>query len=81
LIKKIAEFDLVIDRAAKELKPHHLATYARELAESFNLFYRFSPVLDAQPTLQASRLALVNAARNALKETLETLGIAALETM
>jgi arginyl-tRNA synthetase len=81
LIKKIAEFDQVIDRAARELKPHHLATYARELAESFNLFYRYSPVLDAQPALQASRLALVNAARNALRETLETLGILALETM
>jgi arginyl-tRNA synthetase len=81
LIKKIAEFDMVIDRAAKELKPHHLATYARELAESFNLFYRFSPVLDAAPALQASRLALVNAAKNALREALETLGIQALETM
>jgi arginyl-tRNA synthetase len=81
LIKKISEFDMVIDRAAKELKPHHLATYARELAESFNLFYRFSPVLDAAPALQASRLALVNAAKNALREALETLGIQALETM
>lgn len=81
LIKKIAEFDQVIDRAARELKPHQLATYARELAESFNLFYRFSPVLDAPQELKASRLALVNASRNALRETLETLGIPALETM
>jgi len=81
LIKKIAEFDMVIDRAAKELKPHQLATYARELAESFNLFYRFSPVLDAEPDLKNARLALVNAARNALRVTLETLGVAALETM
>jgi len=81
LIKKIAEFDLVIDRAARELKPHQLATYARELAESFNQFYRFSPVLDAEPDLRDARLALVNASKNALKYTLETLGIAALETM
>ncbi len=81
LIKKIAEFDLVIDRAAKELKPHQLATYARELAEFFNLFYRYSPVLDAEPELKASRLALVKAAKNALRVTLETLGIPALETM
>jgi arginyl-tRNA synthetase len=51
------------------------------LAESFNLFYRFSPVLDAAPALQASRLALVNAAKNALGEALETLGIKPLETM
>jgi arginyl-tRNA synthetase len=81
LIKKIAEFDVVVDRAAKELKPHQLATYARELAESFNLFYRYSPVLDAEPAVRDARLGLVNAARNALRVTLETLGIAALETM
>ena len=81
LIKKIAEFDLIIDRAARELKPHHLATYARELAESFNLFYRFSPVLDAAPELKGARLALAKAAKNALRTTLETLGISALETM
>ncbi len=81
LIKKIAEFDLIIDRAARELKPHHLATYARELAESFNLFYRFSPVLDAAPELKGARMALARAAKNALCTTLETLGIPALETM
>jgi arginyl-tRNA synthetase len=81
LIKKIAQFDLVIDRAAHDLKPHQLATYARELAESFNLFYRYSPVLDAEPKLRQARLALARGARNALRTTLDTLGIDALETM
>ncbi|OPY50212.1 MAG: Arginine--tRNA ligase [Methanosaeta sp. PtaU1.Bin060] len=81
LLKKIAEFDMVIDRAARELKPHQLATYARELAEAFNLFYRYSPVLDAPEDLRSARLALVRAAGNALRVTLETLGIPALETM
>ncbi len=81
LLKKIAQFDLVIDRAARELKPHQLATYARELAECFNLFYRYSPVLDAEPDLRQARLGLARAAKNALRVTLDTLGIAALETM
>jgi arginyl-tRNA synthetase len=81
LIKKISEFDLIIDRAARELKPSQLATYARELAEIFNLFYRFSPVLDAEPDLRAARLALVEASRNCLRATLETLGIPSLENM
>jgi len=81
LLKKIAEFDLVIDRSARELKPHQLATYARELAEAFNLFYRYSPVLDAPEDLRRARLELVRAAGNALRVTLETLGIPALETM
>jgi len=81
LIKKISQFDMVVERAASELKPHHLATYAREIAETFNQFYRCSPVLDADPGVKEARLALVAAARNALKETLETLGIPALESM
>ena len=71
----------IIDRAARELKPHQLATYARELAESFNLFYRYSPVLDAEPGLRQARMGLARAAKNALRVTLDTLGIAALETM
>jgi arginyl-tRNA synthetase len=81
LLKKIGQFDLVIDRAARELKPHQLATYARELAESFNHFYRYSPVLDAEPALRQARMALARAAKNALRATLDTLGIVALETM
>ncbi len=82
LIKKIAEFDFVVYRAAKELKPHQLATYARELAERFNQFYRYNPVLEARPDeLKMARLALVRGARNALRATLDTLGIPALESM
>lgn len=81
LVKKISQFDLAIDLAARELKPHLLATYARELAEIFNQFYRASPVLEADPGVREARLALVKAARNCLRATLETLGIPALESM
>ncbi|MCR3884558.1 arginine--tRNA ligase [Methanotrichaceae archaeon M04Ac] len=81
LIRKISQFDLAIDLAARELKPHLLATYARELAESFNQFYRSSPVLEADPGIREARLALVKAARNCLRATLDTLGIPALESM
>jgi len=81
LIKKISQFDLAVELAGRELKPHLLATYARELAETFNQFYRSSPVLEAEPGVREARLALVKAARNCLRATLETLGIPALESM
>ena len=81
LIRKISQFDLAIQVAARELKPHLLATYARELAEAFNQFYRASPVLEADPGVRQARLALVKAGRNCLRATLETLGIPALESM
>jgi len=65
----------------KELKPHILATYARELADLFNAFYHYEPVLKSEGTTRQSRLTLVRAAKNTLKESLESLGIDAISTM
>jgi arginyl-tRNA synthetase len=82
LIKKMATFDSVIDLAARELKPHILAIYARELADAFNQFYRFVPVIAADDeNVRAARLALVDCARIVLANSLDTLGIAAPESM
>jgi len=82
LIKKMASFDSVIDISARELKPHAIAIYARELAESFNQFYRFVPVISAEEEdIRASRLALVECARTVLASALNTLGLGAPESM
>lgn len=82
LIKKMAVFDSVIDLGARELKPHILAIYARELADSFNQFYRFVPVIAAEDEkVRAARLALVDCARIVLANSLDTLGIGAPESM
>lgn len=82
LIKKMAAFDSIIEQCAKELKPHTLAIYARELAESFNQFYRFVPVINIDDEkLRAIRLGLVDCARITLSISLETLGIDAPDSM
>ncbi len=82
LIKKMAAFDSIIDICARDLKPHTIAVYARELAEAFNQFYRFVPVVSAEEeNIRASRLALVNCARIVLANSLDTLGIDAPESM
>ena len=82
LIKKMALFDKVIDQSARELKPHIFAIYARELADAFNQFYRFVPVISAEEEdLRTNRLALVDCARIVLANTLDTLGIGAPEAM
>ena len=81
-VKQLARFSFVIDTAATELKPHIVAIYARELAESFNQFYRLSPVLTApDELLRDARIGLVECARVALSNVLDVLGIAALESM
>ncbi len=81
LAKQIAKFPYIVDTVVRELKPHILATYARELADLFNAFYHFEPVLKAEGRTRQARLTLVKATQNTLKEVLETLGIDAVRTM
>jgi len=81
LLEVLARFPAVIEDAAEALEPHRVATYTRELAETFNAFYRECPVLDADADLRAARLALVAAARHTMANALSVLGIEAPESM
>ena len=81
LAKQIGKFPAVIERVVAELHPNILTTYARELADTFNSFYHFEPVLKSEGDVRNRRLTLVRAAQNTLKEALETLGIDAIRTM
>jgi len=81
LAKKIAKFPDVIEKVVAELRPHLLATYSHELADTFNSFYHFEPVLKSEGKVRDRRLTLVKAVQNTLKESLETLGIDAIRTM
>lgn len=79
--KQIAKFPVTIEKVVSELRPHLLAIYARELADTFNTFYHFEPVLKSEGAIRDRRLTLVKAVQNTLKESLETLGIDAISTM
>ena len=81
LAKAIARFPAVVERVTVELRPHLLASYAHELANLFNTFYQHLPVLKSEGRTRESRLTLVSATENTLKEALLTLGIDALGTM
>ncbi len=81
LARHIIRFPMVIESVVRELKPHLLAAYARELADLFNAFYHFEPVLKSEGITRRSRLTLVKATQNTLAEALQTLGIDALRTM
>jgi arginyl-tRNA synthetase len=81
LAKQIAKFPSVIEKVVAELHPHILATYARELADTFNTFYHYEQVLKSEGQVRERRLTLVRAVQNTLKEALETLGIDAIRTM
>ena len=82
LIKEIAKLDLVVEDAAKSLSPKSLARYSYNLATTFNLFYEKVPVLKEENLdIRMARLALVKAFNIALRNTLEMIGITALERM
>ncbi|HOV66756.1 MAG TPA: arginine--tRNA ligase [Methanoregulaceae archaeon] len=81
LVRQIAKFPAVVAQAVAELRPHLVATYARELADLFNTFYHYEPVLRAEGEMRDARLTLVLAAQNTLREALGTLGIDALRSM
>nr|WP_321350147.1 arginine--tRNA ligase [uncultured Methanoregula sp.] len=81
LAKMIARFPRVIENVVTELRPHILAIYARELADTFNTFYHYEPVLKSEGQIRNRRLTLIKAVQNTLKESLETLGIDAIHSM
>ncbi len=81
LAKQIAKFPSIIEKVVDELHPHILATYSRELADTFNSFYHFEQVLKSEGKIRDRRLTLVRAVKNTLQEALETLGIDAINTM
>ncbi len=81
--KALYRFPLVIELAATELAPHHLATYLYELAQLFNVFYTETSVLgeDVEPVAQAFRLQLTQAIARVLQVGLNLLGIETVEKM
>jgi arginyl-tRNA synthetase len=82
LLLTIARLTGAIDKAADQLEPHRVATYTRDIAETFNAFYRECPVLTAEDDgVRTARLALVRASRHAVANALSVLGVAAPESM
>lgn len=72
--------DLVM-RIAETYEIHQLTTYAREVATAFSAFYRDCRVLVDDASLRERRLALVQATKIVLANTLRLLGIRAPERM
>jgi arginyl-tRNA synthetase len=80
LIKRLSQFPMFIQTITEELSPSLLASYARDLADDFNEFYRDVPVLSAEKERE-TRIAEVEASRIVLKNVLELLGIEPLQEM
>jgi len=84
LIRRMLVLPEIVEMAAVNLAPHHLAAYAQELASQFHLFYRDCRVVSSEPAeheLTLARIKLARAARIALAKSLHLLGMDAPESM
>jgi arginyl-tRNA synthetase len=82
LIENIAQFPTIVQKAAEDYKPLHMATYAFELAKSFHTFYHNVRVLQADDDEQVhARTRITAAARRTLANALALLDIEAPEMM
>jgi arginyl-tRNA synthetase len=81
LAQRLAEYPEVVATAARELAPHSVAFYLRELAGEFHSYYNAERILVDDEALRAARLALCAAVRQTLANGLSLLGVSAPEKM
>jgi len=82
LIKQLGKFPDIVEAAGKEIAPHLICNYVYEVAQKFNTFYEACPIKDAENKKEKhSRLMLVSATGQVLKNGLNLLGIDVLEKM
>ena len=81
LLRRLAAFPAELELAARELSPHLVTTYLRELAGEFHSYYNAERFLVDDPVLQKARLALVAATGQVVKNGLAVLGIGAPDQM
>ena len=77
LLQRLLDYPEQIEGAARELAPHLLAFYLKDLAGEFHSYYNSSRLLVEDDRLKLARLALAAAVRQVLRNGLEILGVGA----
>ncbi len=81
LMQRLAEFPGVVELAANELAPHHIAFWLQACAGDFHSYYAAERVLVDDAALRQARLALLAATRQVIANGLDLLGVSAPERM
>jgi len=81
LLTRLSEFSDVLAEAAKDMTPHSLAFYLRDLASDFHTFYNADRVLVDEENIRLARLALLLATKQVIANGLGILGVSAPEKM
>ena len=81
LMVELSRYPEVVETAGENLEPHLVATYLRELAAAFHMYYNTHQFLVDDAALRDARLTLAQATRQVLANGLALLGISAPESM
>lgn len=81
LLRNLMDYPGVIENAARELAPHSLAFYLKDLAGEFHSYYNAERFLVDDAAQKHARLALALAVRQVLRNGLALLGVGAPEKM
>jgi arginyl-tRNA synthetase len=81
LIAQLASWPDVVSSAARELAPHQVPNYLKDVSADFHAFYNTDRVLVDDPVERNARLALLLATRQVLRNGLAMIGVSAPERM
>jgi arginyl-tRNA synthetase len=81
LMRSLADFPLIIQSASRELSPHTVAFYLKDLAGLLHSYYNATQILSGDERLIQSRLALVAAVKRVIQNGLSLIGVDAPERM
>ncbi|MGM9487494.1 arginine--tRNA ligase [Ideonella sp. YS5] len=81
LMLKLADYPEMLANAARDLAPHDVAFYLRDLAGAFHSYYGAERFLVDDAGLARARLALLDATRQVLRNALALLGVSAPDAM
>jgi len=75
VIRLLAKFPKIVEESAETRRVHLTAQYLQELANAFNKFYKFTPVIGSE--FEGARLLIVDRTKKIIKKGLKLLGIEA----
>ena len=81
LAAKLGEFPEVIESAARELAPHMVAFYLKDLAAAFHSYYNAERMLVDDPAIKLARVTLAAAVRQTIRNGMGMLGVSCPTTM
>ncbi len=81
LLKRLAAYPEIISSSAKNLEPHNIAHYLRELANDFHSYYNAEKFIIDDANLRNARFNLIRAVKQTILNGLTILGVSAPESM